>query len=170
MAAQSTWTPIATLTLATSGGLAFNNVPQNYTDLVLVCSVRSTYNAASDVGILDFGYTTNHSYTALRAVGTTPTSYNGTASYGLYCNAIPAATTNANIFGTFVAHIFNYSNSTTYKTAIVRQGWDLNGSGGTTITVGMKNLTAPLTTVELGGGNAALAAGSTATLYGITAA
>jgi hypothetical protein len=83
---------------------------------------------------------------------------------------VPAASSTANIYGSFEAHILNYTNATTYKTAIVRQGFDLNGSGGTSLTVGMKNTTAAVTMVEIGGGNNAISAGSTATLYGIRAA
>ena len=159
--------PIASVTLATTGGILFSNVPQTYQDLFVVASLRGEYASSVDVAILEWGYTTNYSYTGLRGLGSSADSYRGTGAYGIYCNSIPAATSTAGIYGAFEAHILNYANTTTYKTALVRQAFDLNGSGGTSLTVGMKNTTAAVTMVEIGGGNNALSAGSTATLYGI---
>jgi hypothetical protein len=161
--------PIATVTLSSAGGIQFFNVPQTFQDLFVVASLRGEYAAALDVVLFEWGYTTNYSYTALRGTGSAADSYRGTGAYGIYCNSIPAASSTSGIFGSFEGHILNYANTTNYKTAIVRQAFDLNGSGGTSLTVGMKNTTAAVTFVEIGGGNNALSAGSTATLYGIRA-
>jgi hypothetical protein len=159
--------PIQTVTLASNGGIVFNNVPQIYQDLMVIASLRSAYASSLDVTLFEWGYTTNYSYTALRSNGASVDSYRGTGAYGIYCNSTPAATASANIFGSFIAHIFDYTNSTRFKNALIYQAYDLNGSGGFTYTVGTKNTTDAVTMVEVGGGNAAIAAGSTATLYGI---
>lgn len=161
--------PIASVTLATAGGITFNNVPQTYQDLMVVASLRGEYASTTDVVLFEWGYTPNYSYTSLRGLGASADSFRGTNAYGIYCNSIPAANAPAGVYGSFVGHILNYASTTTYKTGIVRQAFDLNGSGGTSLTVGMKNTTAAVTMVEIGGGNNAISAGSTATLYGIRA-
>lgn len=160
---------IASVTLTSNGGLTFTNIPQTYQDLFLVASARGLHNADLEVILLDWGYVQDHSFTAVRGSATTIDSYRGTAAYGIYCNSIPGATAASNIYGTVVAHILNYTSTTARKQALVRNASDLNGSGVTVLTVGMKNTNAAITSLQLSGGNNAIVAGSTAALYGIKA-
>jgi hypothetical protein len=171
MAAESTYTLIQTITLSTNAGITFSNVPQTYTDLVVVGQLRGLYAASLEVALIQWGYTQTYSYTAMRSNGSTADSYGGSSAYGLYCNSIPGASTASGIFGTFEAHIFNYTNTTTFKQCIVKQSYDYGSSGGgTSVTCGTRNLTGAITSVEIGGGNNAIVAGSTVSLYGIKAA
>ena len=161
--------PIQRITLASNGGITFSNIPQTYQDLYVVGSLRGVFASTLDVVLFQWGYTQTYGYTALRGMGAgSADSYRGNNAYGIYCNSIPAASTNSNLFGGFEAHVLNYANTSVFKTALVRQSFDVNGSGGgTSLTVGMRSLTSAVTSLEIGGGNNALAAGSSATLYGV---
>jgi hypothetical protein len=159
--------PIQKITLTSNGGFTFNNVPQTYQDLFVVGNMRGLYAATFDVVLLQWGYTQTYNYMAMRGQGSSVDSYRGTGAYGLYCNSMPAASTNSNAFGGFEAYIPNYAQSNTRKTVLVKQSFDVNNSGGITYTIGSRNITDAVTMLELGGGNNAIAAGSTATLYGI---
>jgi hypothetical protein len=167
MASASTYVPIASVTLTSNGTVSFSSIPQTYTDLVVVGSLRTAYAATSDSIALDFTYgATEYSYTMLRGDGASATSTRATNQYAIYSSLVPAANQGA-AFGTYIAHIFNYANTTTYKTALVRTN-DANGQ--TSAVVGLRRNTAAINYVEIAGGNGAIVAGSTVTLYGILAA
>jgi hypothetical protein len=69
-------------------------------------------------------------------------------------------------------NIMNYSNTSVFRTALVRSSSDVNGAGRTTLAVSLLRGTGAITQITAfhygNGGN--LAVGSTATLYGIAAA
>jgi hypothetical protein len=169
MAAGSTYTPIATQTLSSSAtSVTFSSIPQTYTDLVLICdmaytSTSTTYqgfrvgNGSADSGA-------NYSGTWLRGSGSAVTSGNqtGLTYYNLLSNA--TGTTRVQT----ITNIFNYSNTTTYKSEITRT---VDQANGPFASVYLWRNTAAINTVQvldLFGLN--FAAGSTFTLYGIAAA
>lgn len=167
--------PIQTITLASSGGFTFSNIPQIYQDLFISVSARSEYSSSTlDVILLSWPYTQNHSYTTFRANGSTSMTidhFRGSTSYGVYLNSIPTTTSAANSFGYLNIHIFDYTNTTRFKNIIATQAYDLNtGGGGISYTTGTKNTTTAITELTIGGGNAGISAGSRATLYGIRGA
>lgn len=168
-----TYTPIATgITTGSSNGIAFNSIPQTYTDLVLVINYRSQYSGASDNLYLNADNTSNGNYSSTLLVG------NGSAAtssryandfYGAFLGYIPGATTASGTFGSTIIHIQNYTNTTTFKTTIART----NTAGSfVTTAVGLLRGTGAITSLTpFCYGNAAnLVSGSTATLYGIKAA
>ena len=162
MAAGATYSPIATTTLGSAAAsYTFSSIPSTYTDLILVANGRST--SGSTTGIK---YTYN---------GSGGTAYSRTTLYG---NGTSASSDRATSQGyidipwdggaisTVITQIQNYSNSTTYKTALFRAN-----TGGTHVfgaAVGLWQNTAAITSVtllEASGGT--FIAGSTFTLWGI---
>ena len=163
--AAVTYTPIATNTLGSAAAsVTFSSIPGTYTDLVLVCVGRSSTGGPSGIRITFNGDTgSNYSRTTLVGDGTNASSsrassqayidtpFDGSASqttpYFVFCN--------------------NYSNSTTYKTGLIRFSEPLNRVGAT---VGLWRSTAAITSIILTEASAStFAAGFTASLYGIGA-
>ena len=107
---------------------------------------------------------TNYSRTLLTGSGTTAESdRESTVSriiidYYAFPNTSP---------GNRIINIQNYSNATTYKTAIMRANY---AGGGTDAIVGLWRSTAAINSVKITHNAAQFAAGSTFTLYGIAAA
>ena len=162
MAAGSTYTPIATTTLGSATStVTFSSIPQTYTDLRVVFT--GTANTTSAFGLRynsDTG--TNYSYTLVYGSGTSAlsTRASGTADPG-----------NGNVWTTqsnVIADIMNYSNSTTYKTAISRAD---NAGNRTAAWVSLWRSTAAITNLQITTTSAnTYSVGSTFTLYGIQAA
>ena len=170
MPLPSTYIPIATNTLtANASTVAFNNIPQNYTDLVLVCSARGTTVATSTSMYFTTNITgANYSNTWLvgTGVGAASSRYSG-LSQG-YLGYISAASNNANSRGNIIAHFMNYSNTTTYKSVISRGNV---AEAETDAYVSLIRGTSALSTITVGeGGGNSFVSGSSFTLYGIKAA
>jgi hypothetical protein len=167
----STYTPIATTTASGSTStVSFTSISGSYTDLVLVASVRST--AANTVDILNVRLnndsSTLYSYTRLTGDGSSAASARetGLTAWRIGYN-IPAANAASGTYGLDIFQLQNYSNTTTYKTALWR-----NSAAGIEAAASacLYRSTSAITQIELGFGVGNLAAGSTFTLYGIKAA
>ena len=162
--ATATYTPIATQTLGSSAAnVTFSSISGSYTDLIIVASA---YASSADTSIEVY--------------------YNGSASSGLYSETIldgdgstassaRESNVNAAALGSVgtsqsvsIIQIQNYSNTTTYKTALGR-GNNINNR--VRAYVGLWRNTAAITSVTLYlTGSANFGSGSTFTLYGIKAA
>jgi hypothetical protein len=178
MAAESTWTPIATVNATDVAQVyTFGSIPQTYTDLVLVIYGRSTYgaNLVSTYGWLNgdtgSGVTSN---TNIKGAGSgSPSSGRNTGSTIYYSGQQTGSAFTANIFSTIIMHIPNYSNTTTFKTILSRYANDMNGdaNGSTGAWCSLWRNTNAISAIGIGtDGNVAFATGSIATLYGIKAA
>ena len=164
-----TYEPIATTTLSTATAtVTFSSISGSYTDLVLVCniaqvasnnSLRIRYN--SDTG-------SNYSYTNLFGDGSSAAS--GRDS-NLTSGLVAETTGSTSLELAVIAHIQNYSNTTTYKTLIGRGN---KASASVDATVSLWRSTAAITSIALAMGGTFptnnFASGSTLTLYGIKAA
>jgi hypothetical protein len=160
----ATYTPIASITLgAAASSVTFNSVPQTYTDLILVI------NAAT---------TTPSSDTRLRFNSDTASNYSRTGIYGDGSSAISYRSSGATFIETpqftgsvggsaATIHIMNYSNTTTYKNALLRSGY---ASGYLFLQAGLWRNTAAITTIELSFASTTWVTGSTFDLYGILGA
>lgn len=163
MAAGSTYTPIATTTLSsTATSVTFSSISGSYTDLILVGSLNTSaaldywYRLNGDTG-------TNHSNTRIIGNGSTASSSRGANSDRTYINAVGSTTGQHQ----FIIHLLNYSNTTTYKTQLVRfdnAGQELNAR------VGLWRSTSAITTILIQTDSSTFTSGSTFTLYGITCA
>lgn len=171
----ATYEPIATTTLGSAqASYTFSSIPGTYTDLVLVSNARtatSGSNADSDSFGIYFNATTGTSYstTYLLGDGSAATSARNTNAAEIYAGEIAGFLAAAGTFGSSIISINNYSNTTTYKTAICRTG---TANAFVSATVGLFRSTSAISslTVRIFGGSKNLDTGSTFTLYGIQAA
>ena len=169
-----TMTKLATVTVGVgnSSSIEFTNIPQNYTDLQLVLSARSTQSdfEVTDVNVLFNGVTTNQTERNLRTSPTTGViSQNRT---DIILGNMPSANNTANTFSNSSLYISNYASST-YKSMAVDGVSPSTTNSGYYWFVNMgANLwsnPAPITSIILKANNGSFAfvQHSTATLYGI---
>ena len=163
----STYTPIATQTLGSSAtSVTFSSIASTYTDLVVVMAVLPTgslgyapwFQFNSDTG-------SNYSFTYLTGDGSSATSgrqSNQTKGYVGYSIGLSGSSNT-------IAHIQNYSNTTTNKTYIDRINETAGSFPGAGATVGLWRNTAAISTIKIGT-DGTFNTGSTFTLYGIKAA
>jgi hypothetical protein len=173
MAAQSTYTPIATYTLGSNNNFSFTAIPSSYTDLRLVVYCRSTVSSTNDqiAGSFNNDGSALYSRTYLNGDGSSATSSRQTGQTYWTIGYIPGNTATSGIFGATTIDILNYSNTTTYKTMIVRSAGDLNGSGATREDVILYRSTNAINQITFNPlAASSFLTGSQATLYGITAA
>lgn len=141
--------------------VTFTSIPQGYTDLVIIAS--GTASAAA--------------YTKLTFNGDTATNYSATNLYGTGSGAGSARSSNFNYIQCYYnyantnptmmeVNIFNYSNTTTYKTTLLP---DYDAAQELTAKVGMWRSTAAITSVTLERVSGNWNSGSTFSLYGIKA-
>lgn len=166
----ATYEPIATTTATGSqSSITFSSISGSYTDLVIVSNLGIDSNRYPFIRFnSDSG--NNYSTTDLYGNGTSALSsraYITQAQIWISLD-VPAST---GVESNFIVNVQNYSNSTTYKTALSR----FNATAyGTSATVGLWRNTAAITSITIGGfgGGSAwnFANGSTFTLYGIKAA
>jgi hypothetical protein len=165
----STYTPIATQTLASPAtSVTFSSIPQTYTDLVLISDMAYTSTSTTYQGFRvgngspDSG--ANYSGTFLQGNGSAASSSRQT---GLtYYNLLTSATGTTRV--QTITNIFNYSNTSTFKTEISKT---IDVPNGIYASVYLWQSTAAINVVQvldLFGYN--FAAGSNFTLYGIKAA
>jgi hypothetical protein len=166
MAAGSTYTPIATTTLGTAtSGVSFSSFSSAYTDLIIIANFQ--YDTSGIYTKLTFNGDnsgTTYSFTYILGDGSTASSGRNanTPEIGVGYIASTGQSTVETIY------IFNYSNTTTYKTVL-----DKNANAGNRIQadVGLWRNTAAITSIALNASaGAKYIAGSTFTLYGIQAA
>ena len=170
MAAGLTYTPIASTTLSSAASsVTFSSISGSYTDLVIV----ATFTTASNSANFNLTYNSDttsglYSKTQLEGDGTSVLTNRTTGANNISLESnIGTNTTSPSIQ---IINIMNYANTTTYKTALIRQtGW-YTGASGTSTRVGLWRNTNAITSVTLGNGAVNMSIGSTFTLYGILAA
>jgi hypothetical protein len=162
----STYEPIATTTLGTAAtSMSFTSIPATYTDLRVVWT-GSFANAGGSRLSLRFNSDsgTNYSYTRLSGNGTAAASARNTSQTDIIMGVsdIPQNAIHLNEID-----VFSYAGST-FKTCLIGQSSDNNGSGWVFRQVGLWRSTSAITSITLldyQGTN--INAGTTATLYGI---
>jgi len=162
----STYNFIATQTLGTAtASVTFSNIPQNYTDLIIVGS--TTHTSANNNTYVQFNGDTAANYGSNYMFGTGSSASGGRISAGTL--GIPAdyssSTTNPSMFR---FHLMNYTNTNMYKSIVSRN--DEASSTQALALAGMWKSYNPITslTMTVSAGN--IASGSTFTIYGIKAA
>lgn len=146
----------------------FSNISQNFTDLVVMMTLRS-YSATGDYVYAQYGYGTldtglNYHTTTLGTSTSTITStgWNDRSNFNIDYFATPE-TTNPSIR---VLNIMNYSNSTTKKIGILRSGKPT----ATDLTIGMWKSLNPIDIIRITINANYFASGATFSIYGIKAA
>ena len=164
MPAANTYTQIASTTVATAGVITFSSIPGTYTDLILV--VNGFASADGQISLRFNGATTNYSSTFLTADGTSAGSTRETATTYMQLGYYDRFNTSTN--STAICQIMNYANTTTFKTVLARMN---NTSYGVGASVGLWRATpVAITSVQASAAGNNFAVGTTASLYGITAA
>lgn len=165
MAAGPTYEPIATNTLGSAAAsVTFSSITGTYTDLVIVCNAKSNGSASMR---MQFNSDTGTNYSSTQLSATTGDGTVNSARFsnvddiriGYYQNGL--STTD---FLPCIIQIQNYSNSTTYKTALGRSAQQ------SVATVGLWRSTSAITAVKLYPATDNFSTGSTFILYGISAA
>jgi hypothetical protein len=159
----ATYEPIATSTLTASAtSFTFSSIPSTYTDLHLVVvgllvansQFRLTFNGDSG---------SNYSYTRITGDGAAASSGRATPAVRIDLNSATAVNDQPALA---TVDVFNYANTSVFKTALSEFSNDRNGGGSVQRTVGLWRDTSAITSLRiLAGGD--FASGSTATLYGI---
>jgi hypothetical protein len=169
-----TYDKIAATTLPSAQtSVTLSIIPSTFTDLVIVID---SYNAVADSFFARFQLngdtSTNYSITAFDGNGTSPKSTRTTSSNFILMgfDRVPQSTTSTQRTIHRI-NIFNYANTNTFKTTLIRTD---GADKGTNATVGLWRKTPEAITsiTFLGdtGASQSYAAGSTFTLYGIKAA
>jgi hypothetical protein len=161
-----TYEPISTTTLVSNAStITFSNISQAYTDLVLVVRAISTGTAQPDV-YMRVNSDTGNNYSRTRLGG------NGSSVFGSNITGetfwVLGPMENTAITNT-VCNIMNYSNTTTYKTMLVRSN---DSAIAVQAMISLWRSTSAISSILLYPEPAKgdFASGTTATLYGIKAA
>ena len=169
----TTYQPIATTTLGSAAAsYTFSSIPATYTDLIIIASIKADSTTIATPALrLNGDTTSNYSATWLYGNGSTATSSRASSQTYLYTGDYVAGVESTN-FATFITQIFNYANTTTFKTVLSRNNQINSADGETGATVGLwrKTPEAINTILYTSTNGANYAAGSTFTLYGIKAA
>jgi hypothetical protein len=163
----ATYEPIATQTLGSAAAsVTFSSIPSTYTDLVIISAAKITSGSGIDMVMRFNGDSgTNYSAVVLFGTGATVSStylVNNTNMYCDYYGALDSA-----VYNTCIINIQNYSNSTTYKTTLIRSN---NANIGLDAISGSWRSTAAINSVLLFPTASTFTTGSTFSLYGIKAA
>jgi hypothetical protein len=166
-----TYEPIATTTLGTAAAtFTFSSIPATYTDLVLVANNYFATTSAPYISLtFNSDTASNYSSTHLEGNGTTASSNRFTADTKMYFGYNVTSTSTS--LGMAVINIMNYTNTTTFKTALGRVSISGGTFPGTSTTVGLWKKSPEAiyeVTVQNNAGN--LPSGTVLTLYGVKAA
>jgi hypothetical protein len=162
---------IESKTLATAAAsIEFTSIPQTYTDLVLVASLR---NAGGNEVFVRFNGDTGGNYSWRRLQGTgaaalsdSQASYGGYNAFFYFTYASTENSDTANTFGNGQLYIPNYTGSTTKSVSSDAVNENNATTARQAITAGLWNNTSAITSIAItGNGNYAI--GSTVSLYGI---
>jgi len=167
--------PIYTQTLTnTVNASYFNNIPQTFTDLKLVFSVRSSLSTSLQGIYIQFNGDGNtvYSQTTLRGNGSSPSSYRDSGSNAILTNEVPNGLNTASTFSNLEFYIPNYTSSN-FKQVLI-DGVKESNSASTAIELYMKAAlwrnTSAIGSINFGTNITApnFESNSTVTLYGIT--
>lgn len=155
----ATYEKIATNTLSSSqSSITFSSISGSYTDIVVI--IDGVSSAGGELRFQFNGSGTGYSFTQLYGAGG---SAGSSRDSGRSTGRIGSTRTTRN---TTIGHIMNYSNTTTYKTVISRDGTS------DVITQAFVNLwqnTAAITSIVFTPETGTFSSGTVFTLYGIKA-
>ena len=168
MAAGATYVSIASQTLSSAASsVTFSSISGAYTDLVCVY----TANTASPVDMsvrMNGDAGSNYSFTWLSGTGTTAVSNRDSNYTRLIIDNYGYPPSAASTYNVAIIQFMNYSNTTTYKTTLMRSN---NAAAGVDAGVGLWRSTSAITSLVFNFSTGAnIASGSVFSLYGIASA
>lgn len=167
--------PIYTQTLTNTVNAGyFNNIPQTFTDLKVVFSVRSSLSTAFQAIYMQFNGdgSTVYSQTVLRGNGSSASSYRDSGSNAILTNEVPNGLNTASTYSNIEFYIPNYRSSN-FKQVLI-DGVKESNSASTAIELYSKAAlwrnTNAIGSINFGTNITApnLENNSTVTIYGIT--
>lgn len=161
-----TYTPIATQTLGSATAtVTFSSIPSTYTDLILISTSGLTTATGDTTFTFNTDTATNYSFTALYGTGSAAASIRSATRSNISIYESPTTVLGAT---TSILNVFNYANTTTYKTTLSR---GTSAGAITSAVVGLWRSTAAINQIVItNNGSTTFITGSTFTLYGIKAA
>lgn len=131
----TTFTKIASVELSTAtSNIEFTSIPNTYTDLVLLCSLRTTNAVTYGVPLIRFnGATTDTGFTNRTLLVDNQSISNSTTSQGLVIRRCPSGNSAADYFGSATVWIYNYASTTTNKFLTGYMATPNNASAGSSI-------------------------------------
>jgi hypothetical protein len=169
VAAGATYTQIATNTLGSAASsVTFSSIPGTYTDLVLVGNILGNVGSPTDYSIkLTFNNDGTSVYSVTKLTGNGTTASSARSSNVAYIPAWDQGYFSTTAPTTIITNVLNYSNATTYKTALTRG----NAAGtATQATVGLWRSTSAITRLDIAAEAGNFGTNTTFSLYGISAA
>ena len=163
----STYTPIATQTLASPQTTVNFNTFSGYTDLRLVMSARTDTGNNVDYAVVKLNSDSGSNYSRTEMYGDGSSAASGRASNWLIGIASTSQGGNTQLKTMNTMEFMNYSNATTFKTVLFRQ---TSAAQQVLAGVGLYRSTSAITSIDITGFYGTWQAGSTFTLYGILAA
>jgi hypothetical protein len=161
-----TYKLIETVTVGSGGAasIEFGSIPQTYTDLLVVSSVRITQTSPDSFNVYFNGTNTNLS--ARYLLGTGSSSASGTLAYG-YAGTANVDSFTANVFSNSSLYIPNYTGSTTKSYSVDNVAENNATLAYTNIIAGLWSGTSAITTLTLVPNSTVFMQYSSASLYGI---
>jgi hypothetical protein len=168
-------------TAAASGSstfIKFNNIPADFTDLLLVGAMRTTEATAATQCFIYFGTTlasgdvrASYDWTALTGNGSSAVrNVSASASQINIIGVMPGSSATSNTFGSFQAYFTNYATSLPKQFSVDAVGENDATTAGQNILAGSNansNSLSPITSVSFDSVSN-LAVGTSFSLYGIT--
>ena len=165
----STYEKIATNTLGSAAAsITFSSISGAYTDLVLVANTKVSTAADVQECYLQFNSDTATNYSITRFYNSGVNAFSGreTSVTKIDNIRLPGSNSASTVFGSMIANIQNYSNTTTNKTTILRMNAE-TVSGQQGALVGLWRNTSAITTILFAPTSGNFVSGSTFTIYGI---
>ena len=166
-----TYSKLAEVTVGSGGipSFTFNNIPQNYNDLILLYSIRTTDIDGAGTYIRFNGTTSGYSERLLYGTGTTATSASTTTQTALVWGLANESDMTANTFASGQVYIPNYAGSQN-KSVSIESVQETNATASNIyIDAGLWSNVTAINSVTLLPNFGNFAQHSTATLYGVKA-
>jgi hypothetical protein len=147
--------------------IVFNSIPQTFTDLFLVCSLRGNSGAVFGIHYLRFNGSTS-GYSGRYLEGSGSSAYSGTYTFGAYLGASTGSSATANTFSNLSAYIPNYTSSSSKSVSLDGVGENNGTQAFQDINAALWTGTDPITSITiLNDSSQNLLQYSSATLYGV---
>lgn len=150
---------------STETGIEFLSIPQTYTDLLVVFSLRATDEGLTDAVDIDFNDIGLTSLRWLRGDGATTDSLTVNDRIG----QVPAASSTASTFSNGQVYIPNYTSSVAKSISVDFVGENNATTAFQFLVAALWNQTAAITKIRLFARDSAFVQYSSASLYGILA-
>jgi hypothetical protein len=167
--ANETYTLIQKTTLnASAASITFSSIPQTFTDLVVMCSLRNATASTAQSGWVKFnGSSTGYAHKYLGGDGASASSAGDAAATRIYIGQVDGATATANTFANVSIYIPNYT-SANYKSVSIDGVQETNATTAyATLSAGLWSNTAAITSISLETTAGDYVQYSSASLYGV---